>query len=78
MSERSRLSALYDEATERYREKAGLGSCESDGSDAREWFKIRVSIAAALDRGDKAAASGKGGSRKGPTEELLADFPDVA
>jgi len=78
MSERSRLSALYDEATEMYREKAGLGSGESDGSDAREWFKIRVSIAAALDRGDKAGSGGKGTTRKGPTEEILADFPDVA
>lgn len=78
----SKLPSLYDEATQRYQQVTQECSGNSDTMDlmhreSREWFRIRVSIAAALDRGER-VQGGKGASRsKGVESDPLDDFPSV-
>jgi len=79
----SKLPELYEEATGRYKALVSGSAVEDlDTADlmhreSREWFKIRVSIAAALSRGER-VQGGKGASRgKGVEADPLDDFPVV-
>lgn len=75
----SLLSGLYDEATERYRQCAGMAE-EADADSARaafdeerEWFKIRVAVASKIEQSSKVA--GKGGRTAVAPDDDISNFP---
>ena len=80
MSKTSLLQGLYDEATQRYAQCAGLAEdADADAArvafdEEREWFKIRVAVASKIEQNNKPSAKGGGKTAVQPDDDI-SNFP---